>query len=298
MLPRLTIAFGAVLLAPHDGPAHRIEVLTKRMAKVGRTAELLFERAICHLELRHRKSALLDIQAALRLDPRHEPALLERVRTLASLRRPDAALAAAGRARSAIHTPSIRASLARAEAEILTAEGRHAESLRRLDVALRLVPEQPGVVLHRSILRGWLGQHAQRLRELQILVDKAGPRHPIIEAAWVDALIDTGQFDQALEVVGLRLRQSRFKSAWLLVRARIHIGKGRRDRAELDLMAAMRELSRRIRPKNPDLLLVADRAVALHLLGQTRASLADVRLLRARGYPLLLQLRLRLLTAR
>ena len=63
-------------------------------------------------------------------------------------------------------------------------------------------------------------------------------------------------------------------------------------------MAAWREISSRLHPTRPDLLLLADRAAVLHLLGQTEASKSDVARLVAAGFPQLLQLRLGLVLSR
>jgi tetratricopeptide (TPR) repeat protein len=295
-------ALGAILLAvtgapPHDGPAVRIKALTKRMATVGRTAERLFQRSMCYAELRQYRSALDDLHGAIELDPAHERALVEHVRVLVALQKPDDALASALKARPLLRTPAFRARLSRVEANLLTARKHYGLAIAHLDAALRHVPNQPGVILHRSILRGLLGQRDLRVRELETLVDEpsACGQSPIVEAAWVDALIDAGRFGRARKVVETRLRESRFQSAWLLRRARIHMGMGQAKLAEADLMSALRELTSRIRPESPDLLLVADRAAALHLLGREKASRSDQKLLRTKHYPALLQLRLQLI---
>ena len=57
-------------------------------------------------------------------------------------------------------------------------------------------------------------------------------------------------------------------------------------------MRAVREIATRLHPTQPDLMLVADRAMALHLLGQD--TLTELAILKKYGYPDLLALRLQL----
>lgn len=284
-----------LLAAPHDGPAKRIVALTKRMATVGRTAELLYQRSLCHLEMRSRRMALLDLDDAITLQPHHRSALLERVRVLAALGQSQRALAAAEQAGAHLKSGAMAAKLSFIEAMILTRLGRHGDALRRTRATGTATQDDIATALLRSTLQARLGLHAERERELRLRVERMRAARcvlPAVENEWIDALIATGNLDRAHTIVAQRLRESRFQSRWLLRRARIHRSSGAQKRAQADALAALRELTQRIRPRNPDLLLVADRAEALWLLGRMAEAKQDRALLRRRAFPELLLLKL------
>ena len=62
----------------HDSPQHVVDHLTARMAREGRSAELLYRRACEYRALGRLDPAADDLEQALRLDPSYRPALSAR----------------------------------------------------------------------------------------------------------------------------------------------------------------------------------------------------------------------------
>ena len=92
----------------------------------------------------------------------------------------------------------------------------------------------------------------------------------MLKAHWIDALIDASEFHAALPLIDLELSDRRWKSSWLIKRARTLQGLGRDAEAISDLHTALTEIQSRLDSARPDLLLLADQGVIHALLNQPK----------------------------
>ena len=105
----------------------------------------------------------------------------------------------------------------------------------------------------------------------------------VLEIERVEALIDAGQFREALPLIETELNDSRIKSSWLIRRARAQLGLGKKADAERDLQEALDEIATRLNPTTPDVPLLLDKALSLELLGQKREALRAYEEAREKG---------------
>jgi tetratricopeptide (TPR) repeat protein len=124
------------------------------------------------------------------------------------------------------------------------------------------IQEYPGNVewyLLRSQLQARLKLKKERISGLEQGIAETGGG--VLEAEWVDALIDDKQHARAAEKIETELKNSRWHSSWLIRRARVYQATGKTEEAKSDLEEALTELSRRIHAAAPDPSLLADRAL-------------------------------------
>lgn len=263
----------APVAAPaHEGPEHEIEELTGRMQRHGESADLLTERAIEYRVLGKLPEATKDLERAAALAPD----------SIAIHRELGRVLFLGGKAGDAIATitrgltlrtdePADPASLRMLRAEIFRSQNENKKALEDCDAALRLHRQNPEWYLLRSDIQRRLKMHKERLAGIEEGIRETGAG--ILEIERVEALIDAGQFAPALAVIESELKDSRIKSSWLIRRARVRIGLGKRTEAEGDLKDALEEIATRLNPKTPDAPLLLDKALAHELLGEKKEAL-------------------------
>ena len=105
----------------------------------------------------------------------------------------------------------------------------------------------------------------------------------MLEAEWIEALIDAGSTAKALERIGPLMDASRWQAAWRIRRARALLSMGELSRAQKDLGEAIAELDSRMRGPRPDVTLLAERGLAYALLGSEDQAEADLRQAQALG---------------
>jgi hypothetical protein len=105
----------------------------------------------------------------------------------------------------------------------------------------------------------------------------------VLEAESIEAMIDAGYAAPALARIESKLVVGRWRSSWLIRRARARLAIGDESSAHEDLRAAIEEIDERLRPDRPDLNLLIDRGVAHALLGNRVAALADLKTAREHG---------------
>ena len=185
------------------------------------------------------------------------------------------AIASLGRAIAAATTDREKASSLAVRAEILSDADKPTEALADCQAALDTY--RRGAVdwfLLRSDLQEQLGVKEARLEGL-----KAGhsrTRSAVLYNAWVEALIDTGDYEQARPIIEEKLVAARLKSSWLLRRAKLRQATSEDAAAEGDLLQAIEELNTRINPGRPDLTLLVDRGIAWTMLGDRSAAKRDL----------------------
>ncbi len=284
----LLLLGGARSVLAHDSPEHVVEVLTARISADGRRPELLWRRATEYRALGELALAEKDLKVALRRQRGFEQARIDLGRVQLAQGKTNAAL-------RTIRPPSSRPwrfwsgnsdavspMLGIARAEILQAAGRPAEALAECNRALAadgfLNPEW---YLIRCHLQYRLGQFQAAADGLAEGIRQTG--NAVLEAEWIDALIDAGQYEEALPRVAVSLAESRCQASWLIRRGRIKAGQGLVAEAQADFLTAISELNTRLRLDRPDFSLLAERGLAYALIGDAQLARRDLATARARG---------------
>jgi tetratricopeptide (TPR) repeat protein len=269
-------------LLAHDSPEHTVEELTARISREGPSALLLFERASEWRVLGRFEPASADLRDALRLDPNFVPARVELCKLqLAQGRIQEGLVFSARSLLSETLTPRERAQFQFLRARLLEQTGALDQALAACQEALA-EPEPPvDWPLFRSQLQGRLGRHEERIAQLQQAWQQSGSF--VLRTEYIEALIDDRRWDQALAAIEPELGKSRWQSSWLIRRGRVRLGQGNSEAGRADLRQAIEEITERFNPARPDLTLLADRARAYQLLGET--TLAEQDLARAHATP-------------
>lgn len=272
---------GGVPLVAHDGPEHEIDELTDRIKKEGESEDLLLQRAIEYRVLQKNAEAARDLERALQFNANSAPVQRELARTYFALGKTNEAYDTAARGIKNASEGAERASLRIVRAEILRARKDYAKAL---DDTNKAIDEHPGNVewyLLRSQLHVALKEKKDRVKGLEEGIEATGSG--VIEAEWVDALIENGQHEPALAKIEQELKDSRLQSSWLIRRAKVRLATGRKDEAKADLNAAMEELNARMTGRGPQAELRADRGLVHDLLGNREDAKKDYEHARDRG---------------
>jgi tetratricopeptide (TPR) repeat protein len=271
----LALLFLPVHALPHDSPEHVVQMLTARMELVGPRPDLLWRRATEHRALGDLAAAGRDLKRALKLDRRFLPALtdLGRVQLAQGYRR--RALRTIDQAFEFVPDEPGRAPLRMLRAEIFVERGEMAKALIECDRALRHAEGTPlDWYLTRSQIQCRLGKFNEAVAGLKAGFDLTGSA--VLEVECIDAMIDAGRFEEALERIEPILADSRWQASWLVRRARVRLAGGDISAAHADLMAAIRELNQRLNSPRPDPGLLADRGLASALLGDAVPARRDL----------------------
>ena len=267
------------LLAPlgaatHESPEHVVETLTERLAKEGESAALYYRRGVEHRVLGALADSTDDLRKALDLDPNFLPARRELTRVLLDRDRLDEALRTVDEGlRNTPDEPGI-ASLLRARAEVLVRRGDFEKALADCERALEAHPADLDGYLLRGRIQTRLGRHQEAVEGYHDGYVRTGSY--VLQNQWIESLIDAGDCRRALQEIESELAQSRWKSSWLLRRARARICLQDRSEAMADLRDAIEEIGARLHPRRPDFTLLADRGLAYALLGESDRARRDL----------------------
>lgn len=244
-------------------------------------ADLYFRRATEYRALRESEHAREDLETALRLAPEH------RLATIALIQQ-------SGTRPRALELIKKYASFAddvagQFEATFLLARHHHASGQPTIALflceglqQLRLDQDPALDLLHAHILRD-----LDRPREAAAVLKKSwqSTGSIVLRNTWIDASLTAAQPNEVIPIIEKEIFSSRFRSSWLIRRARAALILGDAPQARRDLTAALSELAPRIRPSRPDLTLIADRGLAHALLGNREAAAADLALLKQSALP-------------
>jgi tetratricopeptide (TPR) repeat protein len=261
----------------HDGPEHQIEVLSERLIREGNSADVLLERAIEYRVLGRLTQAVRDLQRAVRLAPADSLVLRE----LAQIELQRGRVSKALRwVRQGLELPDLatgeRAALLMIRSHCRGVEGSGLKALEDCSEALRWNPQLVSAYLERSAWQRRLRRPQERILGLEEGIQKTGAG--LLVAERIEALLDEGQWQQALEAIEPELTSSRLQGAWKIRRARALKGLGRRSEAERDLLSALDEIELRMPREVKDSSLILDRALVHELLGQTEVAIQDYQL--------------------
>ncbi len=270
-------------------PGHEVTIaeLNAQLALTPNLPELYFQRAWNYREIGKLGEARADWGKTLALNPGFLPATRELARADAAEGKPEAGMTrlreamAAAPAEQSFHLPGCHSVLA----ELLLKLGKNADALKEAQAGLDRSPDlQMDLCLLRSEAQRRLGLKDDRVRDLAGAMQKL--RSFVVKTKWYDAMIDAGRGGEILPEIEQELANTRYRSSWLIRRARIaqHTGEaGATAAAAADLQAAMAEINARLRPENPDLSLLCDKAVIHALQGETSAATEVLALARTQG---------------
>ncbi len=274
----------------HHSPNEVIEALSLAIERDGATPRMLVQRAYEYRALDDADSARRDLEEALALHPGHLGALKALARMDINEGAPAAAVARLRQCLDRGLDVNAAGPVHALWAEALESAGDEDAALRQCRLALRAA--RPDI--------DWFVQEARLLRELGRMDDAvaalqgATERNPsaVLHRAWIEALIDAGNLAQASSAVEAELASSRWRSGWLLIRARMHESSGKHALARRDAHAALREIEDRLNPAYPDPFLLIEAGSAHAILGEFDRAGIRLDQARALGMPRTLTARL------
>jgi tetratricopeptide (TPR) repeat protein len=277
---RLTLVAGVLILSArlvrgHDSPEHEIKALTIQMAASGKTAELLRRRATEWRALSKWGEASADLQEAVSISPGSASLLCELAQVEAGGRRYGPAVTAVDQALALTGAEANRAGIYMLRAEIFERKGDYDRALADCSRAFSNAMPAVDWYLTRGRLQSRAGQWRECAAGLRQGFEATGSI--VLEIEWIEALIDAGEFDQALKRIEPYAERGRWNSAWLIRRARAQIGRGERAQAETNLEKARTQLRTRLAGRTPEISLLIERALAQALLRDMPAAKADFR---------------------
>lgn len=262
-------------LLPSALPAHQdisttILALDEKIA-AGATADLHYQRALEYRALRKREEAQADLRKALALQPHHRGAIT----ALIPLLQGPEAMTLAQAYLDSTTDPQQRLEARCLIAQVADRSGHEATALAVCEKIQTLHPEHPSEIdlLHARLLLS-SGEPARAAAVLK----SAHQKHKsiVLRNAWIDAALSARQISQVLPIIEEELTSTRFRASWLIRRARANLAANTPDKARSDLHSALQELNTRILPDRPDLTLIADRGLALALLGRKDLAQRDL----------------------
>ena len=272
---RLLLILGlATGLQAHHESGVTIAQLDAQIQRTPQVAELYYQRGVEFLAMNQLEKGRADFVFALALKTDYLPAK----RCLAQID------FHSGKPAEALQT--LRAALAdvprehqfllpgcrQLEGEILLSLQQPDAALKALEQALETKFPELYTWQLRAEAQQALGKIDESISGLKSAWEKS---HAIIlRNAWIDALLDAGKTDEALPVIEAELAGSRFRSSWLIRRARATRVTDQ-TASDADLQAAIAELTPRLATDPPAVSLLCDRSLASALLGDLNAAEAD-----------------------
>lgn len=275
----------AIVIAPATSPGHNdvsetIKALSLKIEKQP-TAELYYQRATEFRALQEKTHAIEDFESALKLAPENRRALVALVQLYGADKKAETLIS---RYRVFAKTKEEKFEAHYLLASYFSKLGRHEVARSHCDTLQVIRPnDDPALDLFHSGLLLKL----QRPQDAAAVLKKSAKRTKsiVVRNNWIDAALAAGQTGEILPLIENELSSSRFRSSWLIRRARAHLIHARKDEAKSDLDAALAEIAPRINRDRPDLTLVADRGLIYALLGKDDLAKKDLQLLKNSGFP-------------
>lgn len=276
----------ALVVFPAALPGHTdinetIKALTLKIEKEP-TAELFYQRATEYRALREKAHTLEDLRSALQLVPEHRPS---RIALIGELGKSNEALELAKQLAADSDKPAQKVESAYLLANVYHIRGNQVEALKICEDLQKLPGKRSSEIdlLHTDILL-----NLKRPADATAVLKKAWNRTNsiVLRNNWIDISLTTGQTEEVLPIIEKELSSSRFRSSWLIRRARARLIENQHKFARADLRAALEEITPRINPERPDLTLIADRGLIHALLGNTDLARSDLATLRQSLLPM------------
>ncbi|HEY5551139.1 MAG TPA: tetratricopeptide repeat protein [Opitutaceae bacterium] len=267
----------------HDSPEHVIHDLSHRIEADGATARLLTARAFEHQAMRNWSAAIADFNAALELQPNHGPAILGCAQTLIHQ---GALTEAAAVARRGLALNGDAARQAPYHALLAGISARRHEWPEALE-AWREALKSPHPEVDWFLGEAECLARLSRFTEQSDALAQAMTRNPsvVLRRTWIRALVDAGELDAASHEIERSSAEARWKSAWLLLSARVCALREDYAGQHAASSAALTEIRSRLNPERPDPQLILESALALAFLGRQEEALASMKQARELGVP-------------
>jgi tetratricopeptide (TPR) repeat protein len=278
------LLFLALVLAcrGHTDLSTSIKKLSARIAEEP-AAELYYQRGTEYRALREQDHAVEDFRAALELNPSHLPsqiALIEALGDSHEAMTRALLMSADPHPGSALEGAFLVARIHRMRGELPEA----LKVIRQLDELTRQTRKNGTAIdlLHAEILLD-LKKPVEAAKVLKSAWERTDSI--VLRNNWIDAVLTSGETGPVLPLIEEELHSSRFRSSWLIRRARAFLVLDRKSAAQADLQAALREINPRINPRQPDLTLIADRGLIHALSGNPALARRDLVRLQESSYP-------------
>lgn len=270
-------------LRAHHEPGVTVEMLDQQIAATPGISELYYQRGVELASMNLPEKAEADFKKALELKPELLPAKRQWAAMLFSQGKAPEALEMIRKAM--VEVPAEHQFLLpgchQLEGEILLGMGKPADALTALNAALdRQFPDLDTWRMRAEAQRR-LGKADECIADLKAAWEKT--RAIVLRNEWLEALIENGRIETALPLIESELSTSRFRSSWLIRRARCQLKLNRPELAIPDLREAVTELTSRVSVEPPPALLLCDRGLAFALLGEMEPAKADLEKARTLG---------------
>ena len=248
----------------HHSPSVVVEALTDRIESGEHTASIFVQRGDEYRATALPESAAADYRSALEISAGYLPALYGLAQTRLHQHRLIEAIEVSRQgvaaSRSADQAASFHALLAQTY-----------EQQKQWTKAL--AAWRKSLVASHPKIDWYLGEfHAleklNRPHAARLALESAMKRNPsvVLRRVWVKALIDCGDTEEASQHIEAGLARSRWKSSWLLLRARLELSQNHPRKAQRDAASALQEIDLRWNPKIKNPWIAADRQRALAIL--------------------------------
>ena len=285
---QIVIAVSAVFIfvlpaRGHRSPDQVAAALSERIEADGASLRLLTDLAYEHQSLGNWQAAVAYFRAAIELEPRSRFAILGCAEALLHTDNWPQADAMAQRGLALDENAASQAPFHALRARVFSRQHRWLDALEAWRGSLRSPHPEIDWFLGEAECLARLARHPERVEALA----QAMTRNPsiVLRRAWIRALVDAGEFEVAFREIDRGMTKARWKSSWLLLRARIHGENQRFAEQKVDAMAAWLELRNRLRSALSDPYLVKDAAWALCFLGECDQASAYVEKARLLGVP-------------
>ncbi len=267
----------------HESPEHIIALLDKKNQL---SPDQLCKRAMAHRAVGHYPQAVADLTLAISLNPQEIAYRLELASTQLEAKNTQEALRSCSHALLLATSDETRALIYSLKAQAFQCAGKPKLALESINRAIDTTPVNERKIewfLLRANCQKLLGLKKDRIDGL--LKEMQRQPNAVLKSHWIDALIDDGQYGKALKEIDAELVDRRWKSSYLLKRARALSGLSRPEEAKQALQSLIDESSVRLNAAKPDFILLADLGVAYALMKEDKKARACLKLLQLHKAP-------------
>jgi tetratricopeptide (TPR) repeat protein len=232
----------------HHSPEETIALLTKKI-EAAPTPSDLTQRATEWMILSAYRKAQSDLKQAIELDDQFWTAHLGLAKVYGKLGETGHALDVVNSALDQFDSPNTQRAFHQFQSELYAENNESFKALRAIQSAVQNGSTETDDYLRRSLLQAQLGLQMERLNDLTdaMIVNES----IVLKNEYIDALIEAGKLDKALDLVEKRMFESRRKSSWLIRRAKIHKQRDNEVLALHDLKTAEEEILDLLNPDRP-----------------------------------------------
>lgn len=275
----LILVFTPFFVLAHTDISETIKALTTRI-EAKPTADLYYQRGTEFRALQQKAHAIEDLESALKIELHNRHALVALVQLYETNTRAKALISR--------YQKFAKTKEEKFEAHYLLASynaklGLFEQASSQCDTLHLIRPsEDPALDLfHAGLLL-----KLQRPNEAATILKKSLNRTKsiVVRNNWIDAALTAGQTKAVLPIIEKELFSSRFRSSWLIRRARASLILKKKEAAQADLREALVEIAPRINPERPDFTLIADRGLIHALMGNKTQAKNDLEILKKSGY--------------